>query len=73
MNRTEMIEFIRENPFVRVTHTLFGKEEYLYGKSDGRVYDEAGYLFEDWQTPFHNGLRIRFGDAWEQGWSLYRG
>lgn len=70
MTRTEMIGFARENPLVKITHHLFMKGEYIYG--DGcNIYEEHGYLFEDFTSPQHNGIRMRSGGAWETGWSLY--
>lgn len=71
MTRTEMIGFLRENPFVKVTHKLFMKDEYLYSKGDGCIYEEHDYLFEDWSSERSNGMRMRSGGAWETGWSLY--
>ena len=71
MTRTEMIGFARENPLVKITHPLFSKDEYIYGKGDGKVYEEHDYLFEDFTSERHNGLRMRSGGAWETGWSLY--
>jgi hypothetical protein len=71
MTRTEMIGFIRENPYVKITHTLFSKDEYIYSKGDGRVYEEHDYLFEDFISERSNGLRMRTGGLWDNGWSLY--
>ena len=71
MTRTEMIGFIRENPFVKVKHKLFMEGECLYSNGDGNVYEEHGYLFEDFTSPQHNGIRMRSGGSWETGWSLY--
>ena len=48
MSRNEMIEFIQKNPCVHITHFLFGDDEYIYSSEDGLVYDEKGYLCEDW-------------------------
>lgn len=70
MTRTEMIGFARENPFVKITHTLFGSDEYIYGNG-GNIYEEHNYLFEDWTSERSNGIRMRSGGAWETGWSLY--
>ena len=67
MTRTEMIEFLNKNPNVKVSHSSFGSDEYLYQKN-GYIYDENGYLFEDWWSKRHNGLRMRSGDVWEDGW-----
>ena len=39
-----------------------------------KVYDERGYLFEDWVSEGagkHDGIRARVGGTWEDGWSLY--
>ena len=71
----EMIEFIRKNPFVHIIHFLFDKDEYIYSSEDGLVYDEQGYLFEDWNSVTnmwsgHNGIRMRSGKQWEYGWSI---
>ena len=71
MTRTEMIGFVREHPLTKVTHTLFSKDEYIYSKGDGCIYEEHGYLFEDWISERSNGIRMRSGDLWETGWSLY--
>ena len=46
MSRNEMIEFIRKNPFVHITHFLFDNDEYIYSYEDGLVYDEHGYLLK---------------------------
>lgn len=75
MTRDEMIEFIKNNPNVKITHTHFSPDEYIYSRSSGRVYTEEGYLFEDWYSNEfrgHNGIRMRKGGNWENGWSLYK-
>ena len=63
MTRTEMLTFIRENPFVKITHRLFSKDEYIYGNGI-HIYEEHGYLFDE-------GILMRSGGLWETGWSLY--
>ena len=43
------------------------------GYDDGNVYDENGYLFEDWYSigpGGHSGIRDRVGDWWETGWYI---
>lgn len=75
MTRTEMIAFIRKNPHVFVAHTLFDESEYIYTGDDGFVYDENGYLFEDWGDGFgswnrNNSIRTRIGGQWEDGWYI---
>ena len=60
---------------VKITHYLFSSDEFLYGKN-GMVYDENNYLFDDWVSVgvgAHNGFRMRSGQSWEDGWSLYKG
>lgn len=70
MTREVMIVFIEENPNVKIVHTLFDSNEYLYQKEDGKIYDENGYLFEDWYSDDKNGIRLRTGGIWEDGWSV---
>lgn len=69
MTRDEIIKILRSQPNVKVSHTLFEDDEYLYMKG-GQVYDENGYLFEDWYSPTHNGIRMRAGAAWDTGWYI---
>ena len=73
MTRDEMINFIKEHPNVKITHVLFDKDEYIYSKNDGNVYDENDYLFEDWSScgpSCSDGIRIREGGIWEDGWKI---
>lgn len=70
MTREAMIEFMEENPNVKITHSLFGSEEYIYQKENGNVYDENNYLFDDWYSDTNNGVRMRTGGNWEDGWSV---
>ena len=72
MTRTEMIAFIKANPYVKITHILFDSNEYIYSKKDGNVYDENGNLFETFDnTDFmHIGLRLREGDRWDDNWCV---
>lgn len=72
MTRAEMIEFISKNPNVSISHLLFADDEFIFSSPGGRVYDESGYLFEDWYSPNDpsgwNGIRMRKGGQWENGW-----
>ena len=75
MTRTEMIEFIKQNPYVHITHDLFSADEYIYSDIDGLVWDENGYLFENWDSVTdmwsgNNGIRMRTGGKWEDGWNI---
>lgn len=74
MTRSEMIEFIKDNPYVHITHTLFDDHEYIYSDTDGIIRDESGYVFEDWDSVTNmwsgrNGIRMRIGGSWEDGWA----
>ena len=69
MTRDQMIGFIKENSGIKITHELFGDDEYLVGRGNV-VYDENGYVFETWIGTFHNGIRMRTGGLWETGWSV---
>lgn len=69
MTRHEMIDFIKANHYVKITHTLFDPHEFIYSEENGEVYDENGFLFEDWDnfSPYI-GIRMRIGAPWESGW-----
>lgn len=74
MTRDEMISFIKENPNIRISHYLFSPDEYIFALENENVYDDAGYLFEDWYSPNnitgYNGIRERIGGQWENGWYI---
>lgn len=69
MTRSEMIAYINANHYHKISHYLFAYEEYIYAGHDGYVYDENGYIFEDWYDPIrYDGIRDRKGGRWEDGW-----
>lgn len=73
LNRSEMIELIKKHPHLPFAHRLFSHGEYIYSNASGDVYDENGYLFEDWHSEgpgCHAGIRLRIGGAWEHGWRI---
>ena len=70
ISRIEMIAALTSRPGTRISLRYFSEEEYLYLGNDGKVYDENGYLFEDWYTDAHDGIRMRNGGAWEDGWYI---
>lgn len=75
MTRSEMIDFIKKNPYICITHDLFDEDEYIYSGNDGLVWDEHGCLFEDWDLVLNkwssrNGIRMRDGKEWQNGWSI---
>lgn len=74
MNRVTAINFMLENPYVHITHVLFDENEYIFATEDGDIYDENGYLFEDWAAFSNgggrNGLRARTGKEWQTGWRI---
>lgn len=69
-SRAWALDVLKNQPNVKITHELFDSDEYIYG-AKGCVYDECGYLFEDWHSSYRNGMRMRVGGSWEDGWSLY--
>ena len=71
MNRTEMIETLLNNPGVKIKHESFGSDEYIVADKSKTVYTEEGYIFEDWISDNHNGIRMRNDITWEEGWSVY--
>lgn len=71
MTRDQMIQFIKDNPGVHIAHRYFSEGEYIFMHYSGNVYDENGYLFEDWYSigpGAHAGIRDREGGLWETGW-----
>lgn len=70
MTKNEAIDFMKDNEGVKVCHYHFSPEEYLYMKN-GVIYTEEGYIFEDFYSRSHNGMRIREGKSWETGWKEY--
>lgn len=72
MKRAEMILFLRDHPNVKITHTSFDSDEYIYSLENGCIYDENGYLFEDWTNArwSRDGIRSRTGGLWEDGWKI---
>lgn len=76
MDRDTMIKFMEENPGVKITHELFGDDEFIYQRDNGCVYDGNGYLFEDWHSNGsgrHDGIRMRKGGNWEDSWKVIEG
>ena len=67
-SRAWALDILKNQPNVKITHRYFSSDEYIYGKEDGNVYDENGYLFEDWESDRFSGMRMRFGGVWEDGW-----
>ena len=70
MNIDQMIQFMKENLYVKITHPLFSDNEYIFQKEDGKIYDENGNIFEDWQSDISNGLRLRCSKNWKDGWKV---
>ena len=69
MTKDQAIHFMLHNSLVKVRHELFDCSEYLYSKGDGVIYDEAGYVFEDFSTHC-DGMRLRTEPVWLTGWSV---
>lgn len=73
MTQRQAKNYMLRNPHCHVGHNNFASYEYLYAKEDGCIYDEVGNLFEDFKTPEHNGLRMRCGYPWLNGWYVITG
>ena len=72
MTKQEMIEFIKDNSFARVTHKAFKPGSYIYQSDNGYVYTMWWHRFEDWgMTAIHDGIRSLVDEPWEDGWSVY--
>lgn len=69
MTQQEAIKVMLDNPYKKITHTLFAPDEYIYSKGGSVIYDENGYVFEDWESHCA-GMRIRKEGYWETGWSI---
>ena len=69
MTNQEAIKVMLDNPYTKITHRLFASDEYIYSKGDRVIYDENGYVFEDWYSHC-DGMRIRTEDFWQEGWSI---
>lgn len=68
ISRIEMMVILTSKPGAKISHKSFSDEEYIYLGNDGNVYDENGYLFDDWNSHTQCGLRMRAGNCWETGW-----
>lgn len=75
MTKEQAIYFMLHNPMCKMTHTLFAPDEYVYSKGDGIIYEENGYVFEDFGSDISsvNGMRMRTGDNWMEGWRVITG
>lgn len=70
ISRVHMIAALTSQPGAKISHQYFAPGEYIYLGDDGNVYDENGYLFEDWSSFSACGLRMRQGSNWETGWYI---
>lgn len=70
MSRVEMMAALTSKPGAKISHQYFAPGEYIYLGEDSNVYDENGYLFEDWTSRRNCGVRMRNGNGWEHGWYL---
>lgn len=73
MTRECMKNILLNNPYLHISHRYFSENEYIYSKTNGKVYDENGYLFEDWHSDSvtgHIGIRMRYGGYWDDGWYI---
>lgn len=70
LTREEAIAILRTNPYAKISHELFSKNEFLTGNGCGNVFDENGYLFEDWVSSHANGMRMRTDYLFKNGWYI---
>ena len=70
MTRSEMIIYIVNHPYEKVSHPLFKDGKYLYSNNAGLVFDETDHIFEDWFTKSNKGLRLQTNDTWNDGWYI---
>ena len=70
LTREEAIAILRTNPTAKVSHVLFSEDEFLIGNGGGTVFDENDYVFEDWTSSNHNGIRMRNDSYFKTGWYL---
>ena len=74
MTKDQAIYFVLHHPYAKITHRLFASDEYLYSNGDSIIYDENGYVFEDFYSDgpaARCGMRIRNEDFWWEGWYVY--
>lgn len=72
MTKDLAIHYMFHNPHCHVRHNLFSSDEYLYSKGDGIIYDEAGNVFEDFDSHCA-GMRLRWEEVWLTGWHVCLG
>ena len=71
MTYNEMLQTIKNNHNLKISHTSFAPHEYIYSKENGVVYDSKGEIFDDFYSVAHCGLREKYDGEWEYGWYLY--
>ena len=74
MSKLNILVYMYEHPFAKVTHDLFDKHEYIYYDSDYNcIRDEYENVFESWEEGrnIYNGFYSRTGEQWDYGWHLY--
>lgn len=72
MTKDQAIHYMLHHPRCHVSHPLFDSHEYLYSKGDGVIYDECGYVFENF-TGHNDGMRDRCEPVWLSGWKVILG
>lgn len=74
MTKDQAIHYMLNNPNCHVWHPLFSPNEFLFAKEDGIIYDECGYVFEDFEeNSSRAGMRLRWEDVWLSGWRVTLG
>lgn len=71
MTLNEMLQTIKNNHNLKISHTSFDPNEYIYSKENGIVCNSKGEIFDDFCSDVYCGLRERYDGEWEYGWYLY--
>ena len=70
------VKFILNNSDMTIkkgysTYGYIAKSSYSVINDVESIVYENDYLFEDWTSKFHNGMRIRVGGSWENNWYVF--
>ena len=72
MNKQSAIYLMESGPHVKMTHTYFSEEEYIY-MINHEIYDEKDYKMS-FYIPGQGHITFwtdRTGPEWEEGWSIF--
>lgn len=74
MTKLNILVYMYEHPFSKVTHDLFDVNEYIYyDDNTDCIRDEHNNIFETWdENSSYNGFMMRTSEHWENNWRLYK-